>query len=88
MGLWNLIKKAGSAVYSSMKTVVKKGVEVVKKAASTIGNGIKKVGAAIQSGWKKFTGRDKEEEAEALLAALECKAREKVAMVKVMKSRV
>lgn len=77
MGLWNLIKKAGSAVYSSMKTVVKKGVEVVKKAASTIGNGIKKVGAAIQSGWKKFTGRDKEEEAEALLAALECKAREK-----------
>ena len=81
MGFWSAvggaIKSVGSAVWSGVKTVVKKGADVVKTVAKASWEGVKKAGAVVKAGWEKFTGRDKEREAEALLAAMEEKARNK-----------
>ena len=81
MGFWSAvggaIKSVGSAVWSGVKTVVKKGADVVKTVAKASWEGVKKAGAVVKAGWEKFTGRDKEREAEALLAAMEEKARSK-----------
>ena len=81
MGFWssigNAIKSVGSAVWGGVKTVAQKAVEVGTKVVKATWEGAKKVGSAVKAGWEKFTGRDKEREAEALLAAMEEKARSK-----------
>ena len=77
MGLFSALKSIGSAVWGGVKTVAKKSVEVIKDVGSAVWEGAKKAGAIVKAGWEKFTGRDKEREAEALLAAMEEKARTK-----------
>ena len=75
MGVLGFISRCASAVWGGVKTVAKKSAEVVKKAATVTWEGVKKCGAVLKAGWEKFTGRDKEREAEELLAQLETKAR-------------
>ncbi|MBO4648204.1 MAG: hypothetical protein J5806_08605 [Lentisphaeria bacterium] len=79
MGFWDAIggalKRVGSCVYGGVKKVVQKTVEVAKKVVTATCEGVKKCGAVVKAGWEKFTGRDKEREAEELLAQLETKAR-------------
>ena len=77
MGLFSALKSIGSAVWGGVKTVAKKSVEVIKDVGSAVWEGEKKAGAIVKAGWEKFTGRNKEREAEALLAAMEEKARTK-----------
>ena len=75
--MFGWVKKAASFVWGGMKTVVKKGCELVKEGGKAVWKGMKKVGAVVKAGWEIYTGRNKEREAEALLAAMEEKARSK-----------
>lgn len=69
--MFGLLRRCGSAVFGAVKTVAKK----IEKGVTAACKEVKKVGAAIQSGWKKFTGENTEREAEKLLSALEAKAK-------------
>lgn len=71
-----------SSIGSFCKSAVSATVSVIKKTAKVVTDGVKKIGKAIASGWKSFTGENKFNEAKELLAKLHNKKAEAEASFK------